>query len=101
MGLSLGIFANKRNTPYLGLHRSFGGGNLPTTSQLEEMAWDVELEPLVVPTRWDLPVAPSTGTWRASAVGGRSHREEHWKASPCFPTTGGPKSVRCSYEPKF
>ena len=67
---------------------------------MDEMAWDVELEPLVVPTRWALPVAPSTGPRRVSAVGGRSPEEERRKVSPCFTTTGGPWSVRCSYEPR-
>ena len=74
-----------------------GGGTLPKISKLDKMAWNVRSEPLVVPTRWALPVAPSTGPRRASAVGCRSHREEHQKASPCFPTTGGPRSVRHSY----
>ena len=61
------------------------------------MEWDVDSDPIVVPTRWDLPVAPSTGPQGASAVGGRSHGEERRKASPCFPTAGGPRSVHRSY----
>ena len=71
--------------------------NPTTISQIGKMAWNVDSEPLVVPTRWALLVAPSTGLGGASVVGGRSHREERRKASPCFPTAGGPRSVRPSY----
>ena len=61
------------------------------------MAWGVGSEPLVVPTRLALPVAPYTGHQRAGAVGGWSHGEERRKASLCFPTTGGPRSLCCLY----
>ena len=74
-----------------------GEKNPPTISKLDKMAWNVRPEPLVVPTRWALPVAPSTGPRRDSAVEGRSHGEERRKASPCFPTTDGLRSVRRSY----
>ena len=40
---------------------------------------------------------PPRGLGGASVVGGRSHGEELRKASPCFPTAGGLRSVRRSY----
>ena len=37
---------------------------------------------------------PPRGLGGSGASVGRSHGEERWKASPCFPTVGGPYVVR-------